>query len=240
MPTTPKDNSALFLPAAIVIAGVLIGGGLYYGLSKSGSAAQGGTQPTVAVDIKDVKTDGSPYIGNANAKVVLAYWSDFQCPFCKAVDIGGIPQIPIEPAFPVLIKDYVNTGKIRVIFKDFAFLGEDSTTAALYGRAVWALYPDKYYEWREEMFKSQDEENGGFGDETSIVALIKRISGMDAAKVKANVAANREKYQSAIDADRAEGGKFGINGTPGFITGKTSIPGAAEIASFRSAIDPQL
>ncbi len=238
---TTRDNSALFLPTAIVIAGVLVGGGLYFGLSKSGgSAAQGGTQPTVSVDIKDVKIEGSPYIGKADAKVVLAYWSDFQCPYCKAVDVGGIPQIPMEPAFPILIRDYVDTGKLKIVFKDFAFLSEDSTTAALYGRAVWALYPAKYYEWREGMFEAQDEEHGGFGNEASIVTLIKSISGMDSAKVKADVAANREKYQAAIDADRAEGGTLGINGTPGFITGKTMIPGAAEIASFKGAIDPQL
>ncbi len=238
--STSRDNSALYLPVAIVIAGILVGGGLYFGLSKSGSAAQGGTQPSVAVDIKDVNIEGDPYIGNADAKVVLAYWSDYQCPYCKAVEMGGIPQIPIEPALPILIKEYVDTGKLKIVFKDFAFLSEDSTTAALYGRSVWALYPNKYWEWREGMFEKQDEEHGGFGNEASIVALIKGISGMDAAKVKADVAANREKYQSEIDADRVEGGNFGISGTPGFITGKTLIPGAAELSSFKAAIDPQL
>ena len=156
------------------------------------------------------------------------------------VDGGGIPQIPIEPAMPLLIKEYVDTGKLKIVFKDFAFLSEDSTTAALYENAVWNLYPDKFYEWHEAMFRAQDEEHGGFGDEASIVALIKGISGMDAAKVKADVAANRAKYEAEIDADRAEGASFGINGTPGFITGKTLIPGAAEISSFKSAIDPQL
>ena len=238
-PTT--DRSALILPASIIIAGLLVGGGLYFGLAKSGgSVGQGGTQQQANVDIKDVKTDGDPYIGKADAKVVLAYWFDYQCPYCKAVDVGGIPQIPIEPAMPVLIKEYVDTGKLKIVFKDYAFLSEDSTTAALYENAVWNLYPDKFYEWHEAMFRAQDEEHAGFGDEASIVALIGGIQGMDAAKVKADVAANRAKYQSEIDADRAEGTAFGISGTPGFITGKTLIPGAAELSSFKSAIDPQL
>src|SRR3989344_49884 len=219
-PTT--DLSALILPASIIIAGLLVGGGLYFGLAKSGgSVGQGGTQQQANVDIKDVKTDGDPYIGKADAKVVLAYWFDYQCPYCKAVDVGGIPQIPIEPAMPVLIKEYVDKGKLKIVFKDYAFLSEDSTTAALYENAVWNLYPDKFYEWHEAMFRAQDEEHAGFGDEASIVALIGKISGMDAAKVKADVAANRAKYQSEIDADRAEGTAFGISGTPGFITGKT-------------------
>lgn len=239
--TTPRDNSALFVPAAIVIAGIVVGGGLYFGLSKGNSTGQGGTQPTVSVNIKDVKTDGDPYIGKADAKVTLAYWSDYQCPYCKAVEIGGIPQIPITPALPTLIKEYVDTGKLKIVFKDYPFLGEDSITAALYEHSIWKLYPEKFYSWREEMFKAQDDEGDqGFGDEASIVALIKKIPGMDAAKIKADVAANKAAYQTKIDADRAEGTSFGITGTPGFITGKTLIPGAAEFSSFKSAIDAQL
>src|SRR6185295_7298977 len=97
------------------------------------------------------------YIGSENAKVVLAYWSDYQCPFCKAVEVGGIPQIPIEPALPEIIKQYVDAGTVRIVFKDYAFLGPDSATAALYEAAVWEAYPTRFYAWREAMFKAQDE-----------------------------------------------------------------------------------
>ena len=232
-----KNYNGLYTPLAIVVAGALIGGGLFFGLS--GGGATGPSQPSV--NIKDVKIDGEPYIGKVDAKVVLAYWSDYQCPYCRAVEVGGIPQISIEPALPILIRDYVNTGKLKIVFKDYPFLGEDSITAALYEHAIWKLYPDKFYSWREAMFKAQDDEgDAGFGDEASIIALIKTIAGIDANAVKANIAANRADYQKKIDADRAEGTKFGINGTPGFITGKTLIPGAAELATFKTAIDPQL
>ncbi|OGG49679.1 hypothetical protein A2763_03290 [Candidatus Kaiserbacteria bacterium RIFCSPHIGHO2_01_FULL_54_36] len=240
MPTeSARDTSKLYLPVAIVAAGALIAGGLYLGLSSQSAAPAPGGQPQANVDIKDVSVEGSPYIGDANAKVVLAYWSDYQCPYCKAVEMGHA-QIPIEPALPILIKDYVDTGKLKIVFKDYPFLSEDSTTAALYGRAVWALYPQKYWEWREAMYKAQDEEHAGFGNEATIVTLMRGISGIDADRVKADVAGNRAQYQALLDADREEGTKFGINGTPGFITGKVLIGGAAEVSSFKSAIDPQL
>ncbi|OGG57598.1 hypothetical protein A2853_01885 [Candidatus Kaiserbacteria bacterium RIFCSPHIGHO2_01_FULL_55_17] len=228
------------IPLAIVVAGALIAGAVYFSGAGPGAgnlAAAG----TPSVNVKDVTIGADdPVIGNANAPVTLAYWFDYQCPYCKAVDVGGIPQIPIEPAMPTLVKDYVETGKLKIVFKDYAFLGEDSTTAALYKHAVWALYPEKFYEWHEAMFHAQDEEHGGFGDEASILALIKKIPGLDANTLKANVAANKDAYLALMKEDQQEGAKFGIQGTPGFITGKKLIPGADDLATFKAAIDEQL
>jgi protein-disulfide isomerase len=227
------------IPISIVLAGALIAGAVYMsGGVGSGSPTPGAQQK---VDIKDVKvTDDTPYIGDKNAKVVLAYWSDFQCPFCKAVETGGVPQIPIEPAIPQIIEEYVNTGKVKIIFKDYAFLGPDSSIAALYGRSVWEKYPDKYYEWREAMYHAQDEEHGGFGNEASIVTLTRTISGLDADALKADVEQNRERYTQLMNDDQQEGAAFGIGGTPGFITGKILIPGAEQFATFKKEIDAQL
>ena len=237
----PKDYSALYIPGAIVIAGLIIGLSLIVAF-KGTSTTQGaaGQQPTVAVDIKDVKIDDSdPYIGDKNAPVTLVSWEDYQCPFCKAVEVGH-PQIPTKPAMPELIRDYVNTGKLKIVFKDYAFLGDDSKIAAMYDSAIWKLYPTKYHEFREAMYKAQDEEHGGFGNEATIIALIKTIPGLDSAKLKADVTANVDVYAKEHDDDRAEGASFGITGTPGFITGKVLIPGAVGIEEFKKAIDPQL
>lgn len=236
------DYSKLYIPGAIVIGAVIIGVFTMIGLSHSGGGGGGtGATPAANVNIKDVKTEGNPYIGKANAPVVLAYWSDYQCPFCKAVEVGGVPQIPIDPSIPALIKNYVDTGKLKIVFKDFPFLGEDSVTAAEYEHAIWKLYPDKFYAWREAMFKAQDEEGDqGFGDAASIDKLIKGIAGLDDAKIKADVAANKATYDAEADADKAEGASFGVQGTPGFITGKTLIPGAVDLKTFTDAIDAQL
>ena len=211
------------------------------GLSRTGGSAATATAPTVAVDIKDVKTGSDPYIGNANAPVTLAYWSDYQCPFCKAVEVGGVQGITVGASIPTLIKDYVDTGKLKIVFKDYPFLGNDSITAALYEHAIWKLYPNKFYTWRDAMFTAQDAEGDtGFGNAATIDALIKKIPGLDDAKIKADIAANTATYQKEIDADRAEGTSFGITGTPGFITGKTLIPGAVDLSTFTAAIDAQL
>jgi protein-disulfide isomerase len=239
-PSVNHDYSKLYIPAAIVVGFLILGVFVMVGLSKMGGTS-GAQQPTVKVNVKDVKTDSNPYIGDKNAPVTMVYWSDYQCPFCKAVEVGGVPQIPIDPAIPSLISDYVNTGKLKIVFKDYPFLGEDSLTAAEYEHAIWKLFPDKFYAWREAMFHAQDDEGDqGFGDADSIDALIKTIPGIDLAAVKADVAANKAEYDAEANADKAEGASFGVQGTPGFITGTTLIPGAVDLATFKAAIDPQL
>lgn len=237
------NTNSKFLPVAVVLAGLLIAGAVLWNGSRPSTGTQQATGSPQApkVDIKDIKTNGDPYIGSANAPVTIAFWSDFQCPYCKAVEVGGIPQIPITPALPDLIKNYVDTGKVKLVFMDFTFLGSDSVTASLYNRSVWALYPDKYFAWRTAMYEAQDEEGDqGFGDAVSIDKLDATIAGIDAAKVSADVKANTATYQAMIDADKAEAGKVSVNATPSFVIGTQLIPGAVPYETLKAAVDAVL
>jgi len=236
-------NNNKFLPIAVIVAGLFIAGAVLWNGSRSstGTPQAGGAPSAVKVDIKNIKIAGDPYIGKADAPVTVAFWSDFQCPYCKAVEVGGIPQIPITPALPDLIKNYVDTGKVKLVFMDFTFLGKDSVTAALYSRSVWSLYPDKYFAWRTAMYEAQDQEGDqGFGNAASIDKLDATIAGIDAAKVTADVAANTTAYQAAVDADRVEAGKASVNATPSFVIGTQLIPGAVPYETLKAAVDAVL
>ena len=229
-----------------MIGALIIGISLIIGLSHGASTAAadpGGQQAAAAaVNIQNVKTAGEPYIGNVNAPVVLAYWSDYQCPFCKAFEVGGVQGLSDPPVMPTLVANYVDTGKLKIVFKDFPFLGNDSITAAEYGRAIWDLYPSQFFAWRTAMFKAQDQEGDqGFGNAATIDQLIMdKFPQMDDAKVKQEIAANKAKYDAAINADKQEGGTFGVTGTPGFVTGTTFIGGFDKLVTFTAAIDAQL
>ena len=234
------ENNKYFLPAAVVLAGLFIGGAVIWNGSHPATPAAG-TPVAPSVNIKDVSTAGEPFIGNVSAPVTIAFWSDYQCTYCKSFEVGGVPQITTPAAFPDIITNYVKTGKVKVVFKDFAFLGNDSIAGAEYGRAVWKLYPDQYYAWRTAMYIAQDAEGDvGFGNAASIDKLDATIAGIDAAKVKADVAANKASYDAEIAADKTEAGKFGINATPSFIIGKQVIAGAYPYAAFQSAFDALL
>jgi protein-disulfide isomerase len=249
-----RDFSKFYTPIAIVVAGALIAVGMYLSSMRQGDSgntatngqqqAQQGQQTQQAVDVTKVQLDNEPYIGQIDAPVTLVFWSDYQCPFCKAFEVGGVPQInnQIPPALPDIVKNYVDTGKVRVVFKDFPFLGQDSITAAEYGRAIWKLYPDQYFDWRTAMYTAQDEEGDqGFGDAASIDQLIKdQFSNMDDAKIAADVSANKSAYDKMLQADQQEGASFGVQGTPAFVTGTQLIPGDAPFSTFQAAIDTQL
>lgn len=239
---TNETNNKYFLPIAVVVAGLLIAGAVMWNGSRpSGPAGPAGTGTAPKVNIKDVKTDGNPFIGQANAPVTIAFWSDFQCPFCKSAEVGGVPQIPTPPSIPEIIKNYVDTGKVKIVFMDFAFLGNDSITAALYNRSIWKLYPTQYFAWRTAMYIAQDQEGDqGFGNAKSIDKLNATIAGLDAAKIVADVEVNKAVYQAMIDSDKAEAQKVGINATPSFVIGTEVISGAYPFAKFQSVIDPLL
>jgi len=236
-----NDTNNKFLPVAVVLAGLLIAGAVMWNGAHPQTGTTGSPQAGAPkVDIKNVKTDGNPFIGNKSAPVTIAFWSDFQCPFCKSVEVGGVPQIPTPAAIPEVIKNYVDAGKVKIVFMDFAFLGDDSITAALYNRSVWKLYPDQYFVWRTAMYTAQDEEHGGFGNAVSIDKLSATISGIDATKIKADVEANKATYQAEVDANKAEAVKVGINATPSFVIGTQVLAGAYPYAAFKEAIDKLL
>ncbi len=236
----PKPATPLTLQQAILWNGVIIGACVIIAAIILSPFSFGGKQATSAdqqagaaqaVNVKDVKTAGEPFVGDPNAPVKIAYWSDYQCPFCKKFETGEFQDI---------LKNYVQSGKAVVYFKDFSFLGDDSTTAALYARSVWKLYPDMYFAWREAMYNAQDQENAGFGNEESIVTLTSTVPGINAIKVKADVAANKAAYQKLIDADKDEGSKFGVTGTPSILTGTKLISGAYPYSEYQTDIDAQL
>lgn len=226
------QNNAFFekygTALAVLLGALIIGGAFVYGRGDAPTPA-GGAPATV--DIAEVNAESSPSVGDANAPVVMAIWYDYQCPFCKRFELETVAE---------LYTNYVQTGKLRIIFKDFQFLGPDSATAALFGRAIWEAYPERFYEWYVAMAENQDEEHGGFGDLASIQAMTTSLGGIDVARVTGLMEDKRAEYQTAIEADRAEGAKFGISGTPSLIVGTNALSGAQPYDRVSALVEAEL
>ena len=230
----------VLIPLAIIIAGGMISGSIMWTSQQaalrtaamtSADSAVPAEPPAPPADIADVNLDGAAYIGKADAPVVIAYWFDYQCPYCKQEE---------ETVFPQLIKDYVDTGKLKIVFKDFAFLGPDSDTASRAARAVWQVAPDRFRDWHKAMFDHQDQENAGWGNQDDILALTGTIEGIDAARVKAVMVEKADDFAGAMQADANEGYSMGVGGTPSFLIGKQMMVGAQPYERLKGAIDAEL
>jgi protein-disulfide isomerase len=237
-----NENNPLLLAGAVLIAGALIAGAVIWNGSRP-TVPAGDVPVAKNVDVSKVNMDGAPFIGSESAKATIVFWSDFQCPFCKAFEIGH-PQIPTPPAFPEIVRDYVDTGKVKIVFKDVVFLsprmGSDSLTGALYSLSVWKLYPEKYHEWRTKYFENQDEEGAGFGSASSIDEMNATIVGIDAKKISEDVKVNTGEYTKIAQATTAEAQRLGVTATPSVIVGNEIIAGAYPYAAFQAAIEKVL
>ena len=231
-----QSNSNGFMEKYLTPIAVVVGAGiiaLAFMFGQGGDTTGAGAKPAVAVDAKDIKTEGEPFIGSPTAPATVAVWFDYQCPFCKQFEQTITPQ---------LIENYVKPGKIKIVFKDFQFLGEDSVTASLFAHAVWELYPDSFHDWFKAVMDAQDEEGDkGFGDLESIVTVTKdKVPAIDTAKITALMDSKKAAFTEQMNASRAEGSAFGINGTPSVIVGNKLLSGAVPYATIAQAIDEAL
>lgn len=228
-------NPAFYTPIAIVLAGAVVAIAIIvvgHSGASTPSTTTGSTTPTATVNADQVSATGNPTIGDANAPLTIAYWFDYQCPFCKQNEATVMSQ---------LIKDYVNTGKVKIVYKDFSFLGADSDTLGHYGRAVWAVAPDKFAAWHSAIYANQGEENTGWATAAEIKKITSSVlTAAQTAQVVQLAQTNATKYQTAMDADKQEGEQDGVQGTPAMLIGNKMIAGAESYAQVKAVIDQEL
>ena len=231
---TDQKNS-FSAPAAILVGAIIIAVAIIWALHPSSGAVTSPTaqnQATPSVTISDVKTAGEPFVGNANAPVTIAYWFDYQCPYCKQDEETVVPQI---------MTDYVNTGKVKIVFLDFPFLGADSDTLAVAAKAVWEVDPTNFYKWHKAVYDAQGEEGSGWATAAEITKITTQILGAsEAVRVDNLMTTHATAYEAAAAADKAQGTTLGVNGTPAMIIGKQLLIGAEPYSAIKSAIDTTL
>ena len=137
------------IPGAIIVAGVLIAATIFY--SKPGSSQKPAPAAVVGSQVADANLeDDDPFLGNPEAPVTIVEFGDFQCPFCGKFFRESEPQI---------IERYVKTGKAKLVYRDYAFLGPESEDAAV--AAGCAGEQGKFWEFHDYLYNHQRGENGG-------------------------------------------------------------------------------
>jgi protein-disulfide isomerase len=147
-------------------------------------------------------------LGSRTAPVTLVEYADLQCPYCARWAVN---------AFPELVRDYVRTGRVRMVFRGLAFLGPDSETALR--AAVAAGEQDRLWDVVHRLYAIQGPENGGWVTERMLARVGASVPGLDARRMldrRWSPQVERELGAAAADAERDH-----IPGTPTFLAGPT-------------------
>lgn len=174
----------------------------------------------------DVAPGELPALGEDNAKVTVIEFADFQCPFCgKWFTESGSS----------LIKEYVDTGKVKLYYRHFAFLGEESNWAAEASNC--ANDQGKFWEFHDFLFKNQQGENQGAFTKDKLKGFAANL-GLNTSTF--NSCLDQGKYTKAVTDDTAAGQAAGVSGTPTvFVNGQT-IVGAQPYNVLKALIDQEL
>ncbi len=239
---TAKQRKRALLPAAVaaaaaLVAVVLVLAPLVGGGSTDGEQASSQTttaEPSAtAQDVEAPAGERSPLarrkagdpmaIGKADAPVVMVSYSEFQCPFCGRF---------ARETEPVLIEKYVEKGILRIEWRDFPYLGEESVMAALAGRA--AARQDRFWDFHDAMYAKQQPPNSGRLTEDFLAGVAQK-AGLDPSEFR-NTMRSRNASED-VERDFAEGQSAGVTGTPAFILNGQTIVGAQPTEVFEQAIE---
>ena len=142
-------------------------------------------------------------LGSPDAELVMTEFADLQCPFCG--DYG-------RDVLPTIVERYVRTGKVRLVFRNLDFIGEDSTEAARMAAA--AGQQGKLFQFVDLIYRNQGAENTDWVND-EYLERIGRAVGLDVARAK------RERGGPAVTAQLAEAKRVaegaGIDSTPAFL-----------------------
>ena len=145
---------------------------------------------------------GSPSKGDQNAEVILVEFSDYRCPFCARHFRETMPRIE---------NDYIKTGKIRYVFRDFPIEAIHPGAAKYHVAAHCAGEQDKYWHMHALLFGRQKQV---YFDKLVEYAA---VDGMDSKSFLDCIGS--EKYADTVRQNFADGQKAMVRGTPSVFVG---------------------
>lgn len=198
---------------AIVAAGIVV-------LRPGDGVAVTGAEASAATAYR------APVLGNPDAPVTITEYGDFQCPSCGAFARSTEPE---------LVKRYIDTGKAKLVFKHFAWIGAESKRAA--EAASCAGAQGRFWEFHDYLYTHQRGENGGAFGGANLKGFAGAL-GLDRAAFDRCLDAGT--YAAAVDRDFAEARSLNLTGTPTFVINGTRVVGAQPASVFISLVDQKL
>ena len=155
-------------------------------------------KPTIA----SFYDNASPIIGNPNAPLTLVEFGDYQCTFCK--------KFFHETEKSILI-NYVETGKVKMLFKDFIVVNEDSVNAA--SAAHCANDQKMFWQYHSTLYNNWDGEGTGWASSEQLHQFASTL-GLDMNEFSECM--SQSKWKDMVLSSHADGRILGVDATPTF------------------------
>jgi len=175
--------------------------------------------------------NGSPILGDIDAKVTLVEFGDYQCHFCN---------VYFHSTEHKIIQQYVETGKVKIIFKDYNIIGPDSVNAS-HGTHC-ASEQGLFWEYHDILFSNWAGENNGWASSENLLKFAEEI---DLDLVQWSECMIESPHSKIIIASNDDARSLEITGTPAFFVigpdGKvTKLVGAQPYETFERIFEKAL
>ena len=182
-----------------------------------------------------VSLDDDPFKGNPNAPVTVVEFSDFQCPFCSRFFTQTLPSLQ---------ENYIDTGKIKLVYRDFPLDSLHPNARPAHIAAECADEQGKFWEYHDILFESQGQWNGLSSTDLS-AQLNQYATSMGLNSASFDSCLSSKSMADEVNADYLQAAQYGATGTPTFFIGNEKdgfikLVGAQPYAAFQAAIDAQL
>ena len=129
---------------------------------------------------------------------------------------------------PKLIDKYVESGTLRLEWRDFPYQGQESVDAALAARA--AQEQGKFWEYHNLLYETQDQ---GYSEER-LVTLADEV-GLDVEEFRSSLESGEN--EAVVGEDFREGQERGVSGTPTFVINGQTLVGLQSLSVFEQTIE---
>jgi len=234
-------EEGLRVTPSFVLTGVVMEGALPFEAFQQNleTVLAGGVLPTPTVEPTpewieveapsvEVEPGDAPAKGDPAAPVTIIEFSDFQCPYCARFVADG---------YAVLIEEFVETGRVHYVFKDFPLTSIHPLAVAAAQAAHCAREQggdDAYFAMHDALFAGQETWSKAT-EPTSAFAELADGLDLDGEAIRACLAEGR--YASTVEQSFNEAVSIGLNGTPSFVMNGQVTSGALTPESLRDMIE---
>jgi protein-disulfide isomerase len=164
-------------------------------------------------------------MGKADAPVTMIEYSSLTCPHCASFHKETLPRIK---------ESYIDTGKVRLVYRDFPF----DRLALRAAQIAHCAGKDRYFAFLDVLFRNQENWSRD-KDPMAALARLAKLGGIGQAEH--DVCVGDQKLIDSILMGRQGGEKeFNVESTPTFIINGHKVLGALPFADFQKVIDGQL